>query len=100
LVRDLERFLPLRSQFVLSGNTRDLHIHEPTPGQITSVPLARALPEALKAAGYERIASFDLLSGFRGVEPSDDSFLRQLGLTVANGAAPGGLDILTSTLEG
>lgn len=62
-LRDLQRFLPLRSQFVLSGNTRDLQIHEPIPGTITAVPLARALPDALKEAGYQQIASFDLLNG-------------------------------------
>jgi hypothetical protein len=98
-LRDLLRFLPLRSQFVLSGNTRDLQIHEAAPGQLTSVSLSRALPHALKAAGYGRIASFDLLNGFRGVEPADDSFLVQLGLTVANGAAAGGVDLLAATLE-
>ena len=93
-LRDLLRFLPLRSQFVLSGNTRDLQIHEAAPGQITAVPLARALPDALKDAGYRRIASFDLLNGFRALEPGDDSFLTQLGLTAANGAAAGGVDLL------
>jgi hypothetical protein len=98
-LRDLLRFLSLRSQFVLSGNTRDLQIHEPAPGAITAVPLAKALPDALKAAGYQRIASFDLLNGFRALEPGDDSFLTQLGLTATNGAAAGGLDLLSATLE-
>ena len=98
-LRDLLRFLPLRSQFVLSGNTRDLQIHEAAPGQITSVPLSRALPDALKGAGYGRIASFDLLNGFRALEPSDDSFLTRLGLTPANGTAAGGIDLLASALE-
>ena len=98
-LRDLQRFLPLRSQFVLSGNTRDLQIHEATPGAMTAVPLARALPDALKEAGYQRIASFDLLNGFRALEPCDDSFLTQLGLTPTNGAAAGGLDLLSATLE-
>jgi hypothetical protein len=98
-LRDLQRFLPLRSQFVLSGNTRDLQIHEPAPGSITAVPLARALPDALKEVGYQRIATFDLLNGFRALEPGDDSFLKQLGLTPANGTAAGGLDLLSTTLE-
>jgi hypothetical protein len=98
-LRDLLRFLPLRSQFVLSGNTRDLQIDEPAPGQITAVPLARALPDALKVAGYRRIASFDLLNGFRALEPGDDSFLTELGLTPTNGSAAGGVDLLSATLE-
>ncbi len=63
------------------------------------MPLARALPDALKDAGYQRIASFDLLNGFRALEPGDDSFLTQLGLTATNGAAAGGLDLLSATLE-
>ena len=63
------------------------------------MPLARALPDALKDAGYPRIASFDLLNGFRALEPGGDSFLTQLGLTATNGAAAGGLDLLSTTLE-
>jgi hypothetical protein len=98
-LRDLLRFLPLRSQFVLSGNTRDLQIHEAAPGQITSVSLARALPDALKEFGYGRIASFDLLNGFRAIEPADDSFLTHLGLTAANGTATGGIDLLAAAIE-
>jgi len=53
----------------------------------------------LKDAGDQRIASFDLLNGFRALEPGDDSFLTQLGLTPTNGAAAGGLDLLSATLE-
>jgi hypothetical protein len=98
-LRDLSRFLPLRSQFVLSGNTRDLHILEAAPGQITAAPLSKVLPDALKEAGYSRIASFDLLNGFRAVEPSDESHLTQLGLTARNGAAAGGIDLLSATIE-
>jgi hypothetical protein len=79
-LRDLLRFLRLRSQVLLSGNTRDLPANEATPGQITSVPLSRALPDALKDTDYSRIASFDLLNGFHG--RADDSFLtQQLGLS-------------------
>ena len=60
----------------------------------------RALPDALKDAGYGRIASFDLLNGFRGLSnPRDDSFLTQLGLTPTNGTAAGGIDLLAATLE-
>ena len=98
-LRDLLRFLPLRSQFVLSGNTRDLQMHEIAPGEVTATPLSRVLPDRLKEAGYARIASFDLLNGFRGIEPADGSFLTQLGLTPTNGAAAGGIDLLSATLE-
>jgi hypothetical protein len=53
--------------------------------------MSRVLPDALREAGYTRIASFDLLNGFRAIEPSDSSFLTQLGLTAPNGAAAGGI---------
>ncbi|MFX5801236.1 hypothetical protein ABTE09_19180, partial [Acinetobacter baumannii] len=35
----------------------------------------------------------------RGIEPADGSFLTQLGLTPTNGAAAGGIDLLSATLE-
>lgn len=98
-LRDLARFLPLRSQFVLSGNARDLQIIEVAPGQATAAPLSRVLPAALREAGYTRIASFDLLNGFRAIEPSDGSFLTQLGLSTPNGATAGGIDLLSTTIE-
>lgn len=104
-LRDLVRFLPLRSQFVLSGNVRDLQIHTTTAGEITAVPLSVALNEELKTAGYSRIAYFDALGGFRAVATTDfpvatgEEWLRNLGLTPANGRAPGGVDVLTSVLE-
>jgi hypothetical protein len=103
-LRDLIRFLPLRSQFVLSGNVRDLQVHEPAPAEVTAVPLTAMLIDQLRKSGYLRIVTFDLMAGFRvvpagtGVEASDE-FLRALGLTPSNGAAPGGVDLLAATLE-
>ena len=66
-LRDLIRFLPLRSQFVLSGNVRDLQIHEPAPGEVTAVPLATMLVDQLRKSGYQRIVTFDLMAGFRSL---------------------------------
>src|ERR1700729_1451669 len=65
-LRDLIRFLPLRSQFVLSGNVRDLQIHEPVAGEVTAAPLATILFDQLRKSGYQRIVTFDLVAGFRG----------------------------------
>lgn len=98
-LRDFLRFISLRSQFVLSGNTRDLQIFEPAPGQATAVPLARLLPDVLKELGYSRIATFDLLNGFRQSEPEGDGFLAQLGLGETSGPVAGGPDLLAATLE-
>jgi hypothetical protein len=104
-LRDLIRFLPLRSQFVLSGNVRDLQIHEPAPGQVTAVPLVTLLVDQLRKAGYQRIVTFDLVAGFRGVSApgagtnEKDEILQTLGLMPTNGSAVGGVDLLTTTLE-
>ena len=104
-LRDLVRFLPLRSQFVLSGNVRDLHIHEPAPGEVTAVPLATILVDQLKGSGYQRIVTFDPVAGFRSIAApgasaeAGDEFLRGLGLLPSNGAAQGGIDLLVNVLE-
>src|SRR5215831_19474748 len=50
-LRDLGRFLPLKSQFVLSGNVRDLQIIETTPGAFAAVPLAQAGRQAMGRLG-------------------------------------------------
>jgi hypothetical protein len=104
-LRDLIRFLPLRSQFVLSGNVRDLQVHEPAPAEVTAVPLTAMLIDQLRRSGYQRIVTFDLMSGFRGVPAAGtgaegkDELLRTLGLMPSNGVAPGGIDLLAATLE-
>lgn len=104
-IRDLLRFLPLRSQFVLSGNVRDLQAHEVAPGEVAAAPLISTLSDELRKAGYATIVSFDLLAGFRVVPNRDaaagaaDEFLRRLGLTPAHGSAPAGLDLLTQAVE-
>jgi len=90
---------------VLSGNVRDLHIHEPEPGQVTAVPLATILIDQLKGTGYERIVTFDPVAGFRSIATRSasaearDEFLRVLGLMPSNGAAQGGIDLLVNVLE-
>jgi energy-coupling factor transporter ATP-binding protein EcfA2 len=104
-LRDLLRFLPLKSQFVLSGNVRDLQAHEASPGIVTAVPLATVLNDELRNAGYQKVISYEPLSGFRSVAAigsapeAGDEILRTLGLMVANGAAPAGLDLLSTTVD-
>lgn len=98
-MRDLLRFLPLKSQFVLSGNVRDLQMHVLAPGQSTAAPLSRVLPDVLKEAGYETVIQFDLLHGFRQLGSTDGASLTRLGLTPSGGAAAGGVDLLSGALE-
>jgi len=62
--RDFERFLPLKSQFVLSGNVRDLQVVEVQPGAVTAQALNQCVAAALKRAGYAQTLLFQPLAGF------------------------------------
>lgn len=46
-LRDLNRFLPLKSQFVLSSNVRDLQVTEVAPGTVTPQSFNQAVSDAL-----------------------------------------------------
>jgi len=104
-LRDLLRFTPLKSQFVLSGNVRDLQACEVAPGIITAQPLTNALCDGLREAGYAQLVIWNPLVGFTvnegrlGGQESADAILSNLGLTPVGATAPGGIDILTATLE-
>jgi energy-coupling factor transporter ATP-binding protein EcfA2 len=104
-VRDLLRFLPLKSQFVLSGNVRDVQLFEAAPGAHSTVPMLQSLAMELRAAGYAQVIAYDPVSGFRVVSlPGDPAapgteLLTQLGLQVAGGSAPAGLDLFIETVN-
>ena len=53
-LKDLVRFLPLKSQFVLSGNVRDLQVSADAAGGHAAVPLVHAVHKELLAQGYPR----------------------------------------------
>jgi len=104
-VRDLKRFLPLKSQFVLTGNVRDYHILEYAEGQVAPAPLIAVLNAELKGAGYSQTLVYNLVDGFAttGVDRAEaaagEDLMRHLGLAPAGGRAPAGLDLLTETLQ-
>lgn len=83
-LRDLTRFLSLKSQFVLSGNVLDLQAFEVAPGSISVIPLQAAVARELYSAGYEDVLSVDrvrgpLLLSNLGMPRSASEVLRQLG---------------------
>jgi ATP-dependent Clp protease ATP-binding subunit ClpA len=103
-LRDLLRFLPLKSQFVLSGNIRDLQASEVEPGMVTAQSFNQTLSNALLDSGYAHVLTWDPVSGFRAIgKPGTDpavgqTLLQELGLAPVNGAAPAGIDLLGATL--
>lgn len=102
-LRDLLRFIPLKSQFVLSGNVKDLQTQEVAPGVVIATPLVSVLAAELAHAGFAQTVIYDPVGGFRvadvpGASCDKDEVLRSVGLVPANGAAPGGVDLLAATL--
>ncbi|MBI1325740.1 AAA domain-containing protein [bacterium] len=84
-LRDLLRFLPLKSQFVLSGNIQDLQVQEVVTGSLAAVNLQASLAIELYRRGYEHVLAFDTVRGVRlfsknGSVQSADSVLQQLRL--------------------
>lgn len=103
-VRDLARFLPLKSQFALTGNVRDLQIRI-VDDVATTAPLGDVLSASLADAGYADVVRFDPVRGFEVLPRPDgrtrdaDGLLVKLGLTPANGRASAGLELFGVTLE-
>jgi len=103
-LRDLERFVPLKSQFVLTGNVRDLQAR--FLGEVvTTASLDSVIGASLAAAGYADVLVYDLISGFRLLDRADgtqgdaDKVFASLGLTGTKGVAPAGIDLFGSALE-
>jgi energy-coupling factor transporter ATP-binding protein EcfA2 len=66
-IRDLMRYLPLKSQFVLSGNVRDHCAYDVGPGMFSALPLIPYLAAELCAHDFKQVYSFNPTSGFRPV---------------------------------
>lgn len=105
-LRDVLRFLPLKSQFVLSGNVHDLQAAEVAPGLVTAMPLEHVLRDALCETGFAQVLIWNPLSGFEVLaRPGEDattglSLMRALGLSPNEaGFAPAGIDVLSATLQ-
>jgi hypothetical protein len=64
-IRDFLRFLPLKSQFVLSGNVRDRFPRLGPQGELTILPLTAYLGAELVEAGIDRVIAYDPARGFR-----------------------------------
>ncbi len=104
-LRDVLRFLPLKSQFVLSDNVRDLQLREVELGVVVPLPLLQFLTTELRGSGYTHVVGYDPLNGFRihflpGEDPGKgNELLKELGLQPVNGQSPAGLEIFSETLQ-
>lgn len=102
-LRDLVRFLPLKSQFLVTGNIRDLQAYEIESGVVAAVPLLQCLDRELRLAGYNDVIAFQPFSGFSLPGGTSNGDMAQvaartgLGSENANGV---GVEALTNVIEG
>lgn len=88
-LRDLLRFLPLKSQFVLSGNIHDLFANEVATQMIAPLNLQHTLREELTKAGFTDVLYWSPLNGFEQITQNNTALLSQLNIsTQANNASP------------
>ncbi|AGK58681.1 ATP-dependent CLP protease regulatory subunit [Hyphomicrobium denitrificans 1NES1] len=97
--RDFLRFLPLKSQFVLSGNVRDRFPRMTPQGEVTILPLVAYLGAELVEAGIVRVIAYDPARGFRlppivGRDPkTDQAYFADQGITFDSaGCAPASIE--------
>ena len=101
-LKDLKRLLPIRSQFVISGNIRDSLLLTLGTGGTTQVPLLRGLWEHLKQDGFRFVLVFDPADGLRVYpnEPEPVELARKLfDLTFQDGVMPVGLETLAGLMK-
>lgn len=103
-LRDLLRFLPLKAQFVLSGNVHDLQLGSSSHNM--AQPLGGLLAEELQAAGYAGVIAYDPVIGFRaaarpsGAAAAGSELLSSLGLTPSpDGTAAAGIEVFSEVLR-
>ncbi|TBF43242.1 ATP-dependent Clp protease ATP-binding subunit [Rhizobium leguminosarum] len=99
-VRDLVRFLPLKSQFVLSGNVRDLQAYEVAPGVVGALPLSLCLQRELQTSGYGDVIQFAPMAGFDVLGGADADVAAVMSRNGLGGENPRniGLDVLGGML--
>ena len=100
-LQDLERLLPIRSQFAVSGSIRDNFIAAPASGAAL-VPLLRALWETLKQRDYRLCLVYDPADGLRVYpdEPAQRELATRLfDLKLVNGSQVMSLETLAGVMK-
>jgi ATP-dependent Clp protease ATP-binding subunit ClpB len=100
-ISDLDRLLPIRSQFVIAGNIRD-HFLTPLADGLTVAPLLRCLWTMLNRQGFQALLVYDPVSGLRPYpnEPAVvDLATRLFNLKLQDGTMPTSLESLIGTMK-
>jgi hypothetical protein len=92
-IREIVRFLPLKSQFLLTGNVRDFHLVEVEVGKVVPQPLPNVLGSVLRKKGFIHCLTFDLVAGFKylpnlGQDPQTESKILASLVPAEDGNSP------------
>jgi hypothetical protein len=95
---------PLKSQFVLSGNIRDLQLTPAGDGSVVAQPLVPHLVQELTRIGYSEVLCYDPVTGFSvpsaaGEASRANAVLQSVGLVGAEGRSPAGIELFAQALE-
>jgi energy-coupling factor transporter ATP-binding protein EcfA2 len=101
-LKDLERLLPIRSQFIISGNIRDSLLTSAGQQAWFLVPLLRGLWDTLRRQGYRYLLVYDPADGVR-VYPNEPAVVELATkiheLKLQDGVMPMGLESLIQLMR-
>ena len=100
-IGDIERLLPIRSQFILTGNVRDVFLTPSSSGAYLA-PLLSCLWAFLERDGYQFILVYDRIDGLRVMPQTiaaQDRATQMLGLKLHEGVMPANLETLESIVR-
>ncbi len=88
-LRDFRRFIPLKSQFVLSGNTKDLQLIQNESEGFGWHKLENVIDVELKNYGYSHVVYYNPLHGFSipffdGTPEDKEKLYKKLGIPLKN----------------
>lgn len=103
-LQDLRRFIPLKSQFVLSGNTKDLQLIKNDFNSFGWHRLENAIDIELKSLGYAEVVYYNPLDGFdipffTGNPQEKKELFHHLSIPASSKATFNNLEIFNSVLH-
>jgi ATP-dependent Clp protease ATP-binding subunit ClpB len=100
-INDIDRLLPIRSQFILAGNVRDVFL-TPSLGGSYLAPLLSCLWAFLESQGFELALVYDRIDGIRvmpQLATAQEKAGQLLGIKLHEGTMPSNLETLESIVR-
>lgn len=100
-IDDIERLLPIRSQFILTGNIRDVFLTPSSAGSYLA-PLLSCLWAFLERDGYQFVLIYDRTDGLKVLPQTNatqDRATQLLGIKLHDGVMPANLETLESIVR-